>query len=165
MINGAHVILYSTDAEKDRAFFRDVLSFGHVDVGGGWLIFSLPVSELALHPASANGSHELYLMCEDVNAFIAQMQARGVECSAVESLGWGMRTQIRLPGGGQLGVYQPRHARPQAAPAAPARAKPRVKRRAPVKSKASRKSTPLERTRAKKTSAKKKGKAARRRRS
>jgi hypothetical protein len=155
MISGAHVILYSTDAEKDRAFFRDVLSLGHVDVGGGWLIFGFPPSELAVHPASANGTHELYLMCDDVNAFIAQMQARGIECSAVESLGWGQRTQIRLPGGGQLGVYQPRHARPQSKSSALPRAK-----RATAKSKASRpkraKSRPANK-------AKKKGKAARRR--
>jgi hypothetical protein len=154
MINGAHVIIYSADAEKDRAFFRDVLSLGHVDVGGGWLIFALPASELAMHPASGSGSHELYLMCEDVNAFVAQMQARGIECTAVESLGWGLRTQVRLPGGGQLGVYEPRHARPQAKSASPARAK-----RGTAKSKASRPRRP------KRTPAKKKGKAARRRRS
>jgi len=149
MINGAHVIIYSADAEKDRAFFRDVLSLGHVDVGGGWLIFGLPPSELAVHPASGNGTHELYLMCDDVNAFIAKMQARGIECSAVESLGWGMRTQIRLPGGGQLAVYQPRHARPEAKSAAPARAK---RGTAKPKAKAKKK-------------AKKKAKSARRRRS
>ena len=157
MINGAHVIIYSADAEKDSAFFRDVLSFGHVDVGGGWLIFALPASELALHPASGNGTHELYLMCDDVNAFIAKMQARGVECSAVESLGWGMRTQIRLPGGGQLGVYEPRHARPQATPVAAPRAK-----RGTAKPKASRS---VRSKRAKRPAAKKKGKAARPRRS
>jgi len=157
MINGAHVIIYSTDAEKDRAFFRDVFSLGHVDVGGGWLIFALPPSELAVHPASTNGTHELYLMCDDVNAFIAQMQARGIECSAVESLGWGMRTQIRLPGGGQLGVYQPRHARPQAKSVAAPRAK-----RGTAKPKASRTARSK---RAKGRPAKKKGKAARPRRS
>jgi hypothetical protein len=107
-----------------------------------------------MHPASGSGSHELYLMCEDVNAFVAQMQARGIECTAVESLGWGLRTQVRLPGGGQLGVYEPRHARPQAKSASPARAK-----RGTAKSKASRPRRP------KRTPAKKKGKAARRRRS
>jgi catechol 2,3-dioxygenase-like lactoylglutathione lyase family enzyme len=157
MLNGAHVILYSTDAEKDRAFFRDVLSLGNVDVGGGWLIFALPPSELAVHPASANGTHELYLMCDDVNAFIVQMQARGVECSAVESLGWGMRTQIRLPGGGQLGVYQPRHARPQMKSVPAARTK-----RGTAKPKASRAARSK---RAKGRPAKKKGKRARPRRS
>jgi catechol 2,3-dioxygenase-like lactoylglutathione lyase family enzyme len=158
MISGAHVIIYSADAEKDRAFFRDVLSLGHVDVGGGWLIFALPPSELALHPAAAGGMHELYLMCDDVNAFIAQMQARGIECSAVESLGWGMRTQIRLPGGGPLGVYQPRHARPQAQSAATARSK-----RATAKPKAARAVRSSRRAKSRPT--KKKGKAARSRRS
>jgi catechol 2,3-dioxygenase-like lactoylglutathione lyase family enzyme len=157
MINGAHVIIYSADAEKDRAFFRDVLSLGHVDVGGGWLIFAFPPSELAVHPASSGETHELYLMCDDVNAFIAQMQARGVECSAVESLGWGQRTQIRLPGGGQLGVYQPRHARPQARSPVAARPKRRT-----AKSKSSRKAPSRP---AKRSPAKKKGRATRRRRS
>ncbi len=112
MINGAHVVLYSTDPDKDRAFFRDVLALGHVDVGHGWIIFALPPSELAVHPADANDTHELYLMCEDVDDFIAKMAEHGIECSPTESLGWGRRTQLRLPGGGKLGVYQPRHARP-----------------------------------------------------
>lgn len=160
MINGAHVILYSADAEQDRAFMRDVLSFAHVDVGGGWLIFALPASELAVHPAPSNGTHELYLMCDDVNAFVAQMQAKGVECSALESLGWGMRTQIRLPGGGQLGVYQPRHARPQAAARAKSKPKPRVAAKA--KSSRSQKKRSARKGRSK---TKQKGKAARRRRS
>ena len=113
MINGAHVVLYSTDPEKDRAFFRDILALGHVDVGHGWLIFALPASEMAIHPAEANDKHELYLMCADVDAFIAQMRSHGVECSPIEALGWGRRTQVRLPGGGRLGIYQPRHARPE----------------------------------------------------
>jgi len=168
IINGAHVIIYSADPQRDRAFFRDVLSLGHVDVGGGWLIFALPASELAMHPTSGSGSHELYLMCEDVNAFIGQMQARGIECSPVESLGWGMRTQIRLPGGGQLGVYEPRHARPEAKTAAPARAKRTTAKpkasRGQAKRKAGKKQAGKKQA-GKKQAGKKKGKATHRRRS
>lgn len=112
MITGAHAIIYSTNAEADRAFLRDVLEFDHVDVGHGWLIFSLPPAELAVHPGSSNDAHELYLMCDDIAAFIARMADHKVTCSAVQSLGWGSLTKIDLPGGGKLGVYQPRHARP-----------------------------------------------------
>ena len=112
MINGAHAIISSTDPEADRAFFRDVLKLGHVDVGEGWLIFALPPSELAVHPSQKNDVHELYLMCDDVTEFIGAMKQHGVGCSDPENLGWGIRTQLSLPGGGRLGVYQPRHARP-----------------------------------------------------
>ena len=185
MINGAHVIIYSTDAEADREFFRDVLGLTHVDVGGGWLIFGLPPSEVAVHPAgggmeegeeagesngnghsagnggedeeleaggededlgeaeaeseegtgleadadedveeeieddgggaageAAGGRHELYLMCDDIEVFVDQVGARSMECSPVQDQGWGLVTMVTLPGGGQLGVYQPRHARP-----------------------------------------------------
>jgi len=112
MINGAHVIIYSKDAEADRAFVRDVLGFPYVDVGHGWLIFALPPSELAVHPADAGDSHELYLMCDDLTATMAELTAKGVACETPESLGWGMRTRIGLPGGGKLAIYQPRHARP-----------------------------------------------------
>jgi catechol 2,3-dioxygenase-like lactoylglutathione lyase family enzyme len=112
MINGAHVIIYSTDAEADRAFFRDVLKFPHVDVGHGWLIFRMPDSELAVHPADAGDSHELYLMCDDLTATMAELTAAGVACEPPESLGWGTRTRLTLPGGSKLAIYQPRHARP-----------------------------------------------------
>ena len=84
----------------------------HVDVGGGWLIFALPPAEVAVHPGKQNDRHELYLMCEDVRGFIAQMKQRGIACSAVKDEGWGLLTQLTLPGGGKLGVYEPRHARP-----------------------------------------------------
>lgn len=114
MINGAHAIIYSTNPEADRAFLRDVLAFPHVDVGHGWLIFSLPPAEVAVHPASQNDAHELYFMCDDIEAFIAQMATHKVACSDVQSMGWGRLTKVELPGGGKLGVYQPRHARPQA---------------------------------------------------
>ena len=112
MITGAHAIIYSTNAEADRAFLRDVLAFDNADVGHGWLIFALPPAEVAVHPGSRNDMHELYLMCDDVAAFITRMAEHKVACSAVQNLGWGLLTKVELPGGGKLGVYQPRHARP-----------------------------------------------------
>ena len=113
MITGAHSIIYSTNPDADRAFLRDVLALTHVDVGHGWLIFGLPPSEIAVHPADANGAHELYLMCDDVEAFVREMTTHGIACGPVQNQGWGMLTQLTLPGGGTLGVYQPRHARPE----------------------------------------------------
>jgi catechol 2,3-dioxygenase-like lactoylglutathione lyase family enzyme len=110
MIIGMHAIIYSRDAEADRAFFRDLLGFGSVDVGGGWLIFALPPSEIAVHPAEDNGRHELYLMCDDIDAEVARLRARNVACSAISDEGWGLLAAIRLPGGGDLGLYEPRHA-------------------------------------------------------
>jgi catechol 2,3-dioxygenase-like lactoylglutathione lyase family enzyme len=112
MIDGAHFIIYSTNPDADRAFLRDVLKFPHVDAGQGWLIFGLPPAEMAVHPSDRNGAHELYLMCDDVEAFVAEMQAHGTPCAPVQNQGWGAVTQLTLPGGGHLGVYQPRHARP-----------------------------------------------------
>ncbi len=108
MITGAHVIVYSRDSDADRAFFRDVLECPHVDAGGGWLIFKLPPGEVAVHP-SEGASHELYLMCDDVNTTVEQLAAKGVSCGPVSDQGWGLLTSIRLPGGGQLGLYEPRH--------------------------------------------------------
>jgi catechol 2,3-dioxygenase-like lactoylglutathione lyase family enzyme len=108
MITGAHVIVYSPDADADRAFFRDVLQYPHVDAGGGWLIFKLPPGEVAVHPADGP-SHELYLMCDDVTATVEQLAAKGVTCGEVSDEGWGLLTSIRLPGGGELGLYEPRH--------------------------------------------------------
>jgi catechol 2,3-dioxygenase-like lactoylglutathione lyase family enzyme len=112
MINGAHVIIYSTDAEADRAFLRDVLGFRNVDVGGGWLIFALPESEVAVHSAEKNGAHELYLMTDDLEMEIAKLADAGVVCDPVQDQGYGLVTAIALPGGGKLGLYEPRHARP-----------------------------------------------------
>ena len=109
MITGAHVIVYSRDADADRAFFRDVLDYSHADAGGGWLIFKLPPGEVAVHPAEGPPSHELYLMCDDVNATVEQLAAKGVSCEPVSDQGWGLLTGIRLPGGGELGLYEPRH--------------------------------------------------------
>ncbi len=125
MITGAHSILYSKKPEADRGFLKDVLGLPNVDVGDGWLIFGLPPSEVAVHPSSKNGLHELYLMCDDVEAFIARMRKHKLACSPARDLGWGILTQLTLPGGGKLGVYQPRHARPKSAKASPARAKPK----------------------------------------
>ena len=113
MIIGAHSIIYSTNPEADRAFLRDVLKLANVDVGGGWLIFGLPPAELAVHPSSSNDVQELYLMCDDLETFIAEMKGRNVACSPAQSQGWGVLTRVTLPGGGTLGVYQPRHARPR----------------------------------------------------
>jgi catechol 2,3-dioxygenase-like lactoylglutathione lyase family enzyme len=110
VLTGAHAILYSADAEADRAFIADVLGFASVDAGGGWLIFALPRAELAVHPAEAGGGHELYLMCDDIEATVAELRARGVELTRpVSDERWGLVTAIKLPGGGQLGLYEPRH--------------------------------------------------------
>src|SRR5437868_536069 len=107
MITGAHSIIYSTNPEADRAFLRDVLGFPHVDVGGGWLIFGLPPAEVAVHPSDRNDLQELYLMCDDVDAFVVDMRARAVACAPVQHQAWGRLTNITLPGGGKLGVYEP----------------------------------------------------------
>jgi len=111
-VSGAHMILYSANGDADRAFLRDVLDFPHVDVGHGWLIFALPASEIAIHPAQTSGEHEIYLMVDDVAAFAARMNDRGILCTPPRDQGWGVLTQLSLPGGGQLGIYEPRHARP-----------------------------------------------------
>src|ERR1700722_10556961 len=109
MIFGAHLIVYSKDAEADRAFLRDVLGFTSIDAGHGWLIFALPPAEVAVHPAEENGKHELYLMCDDLQAEITSLTAKGIACSDVHEERWGSRTSIRLPGGGEVGLYQPKH--------------------------------------------------------
>jgi len=109
MISGAHVIVYSKDAEADRAFFRDVLKFPSVDAGHGWLIFALPPAEAAFHPGELNGAHELYLMCDDLAAEMTALATKGVECSEVHQERWGSITRITLPGGGAIGLYQPKH--------------------------------------------------------
>jgi predicted enzyme related to lactoylglutathione lyase len=111
MISGAHVIVYSTDADADRAFFRDVLNLDNVDSGGGWLIFALPPAEVALHPAEANGRHELYLLCTDLEATLAELKRNGIATRGpVREQDWGRLATIVLPGGGDLGIYQPKHA-------------------------------------------------------
>lgn len=112
MINGGHVIIYSKDAEADRAFFKNVLKFGNVDVGGGWLIFKLPPSEIAVHPSDENDLHEFYLMCDDLEAEMARLKKAGIPCDPPNTQPYGFMTQLTLPGGGKLGLYQPRHERP-----------------------------------------------------
>jgi hypothetical protein len=109
MIFGAHVIVYSKDSAADRAFLRDVLGFGSVDAGHGWLIFALPPAEVAVHPADANERPELYLMCDDLRAEIATLKEKGVECSEMQEARWGSIVKIGLPGGGEVGLYQPKH--------------------------------------------------------
>lgn len=113
MITGLHAVIFTRDAERDRAFFRDVLEFPSVDAGGGWLIFALPPAELAAHPAEEGGQHQLYLMCADVEATVAELTAKGVEFARpISDEGFGLVTAIRLPGGGELGLYQPKHPSP-----------------------------------------------------
>jgi catechol 2,3-dioxygenase-like lactoylglutathione lyase family enzyme len=112
MINGAHIIIYSKDAEADRGLLRDVLGFPYVDVGHDWLIFRLPQAEAAVHPSDENDKHELYLMCDDVDEAVRELQASGVACEPFNTQAWGKTTRIRLPGGGALGLYEPRHPRP-----------------------------------------------------
>ena len=109
MVNGAHVILFSKDADADRAFFRDVLEYRFADAGHGWLIFALPPAEAAFHPAESNGPHELYLLCTDLKAEMVALKEKGVECSAVHEERWGSITRFKLPGGGEVGLYQPKH--------------------------------------------------------
>jgi predicted enzyme related to lactoylglutathione lyase len=118
MVNGAHILIYTTDPEADRAFFRDVLQFPSVDVGGGWLIFALPPAEAAFHPIDGSGmpaqadrmigSH-VYLMCDDLRATIADLAKKNVVCAAVQEERWGTRTTVSLPSGAEIGLYQPKH--------------------------------------------------------
>jgi catechol 2,3-dioxygenase-like lactoylglutathione lyase family enzyme len=111
MITGLHAILYSPDADKVRAFLRDVLGLKSVDAGHGWLIFAAPPAELAAHPTEGNEGprHELYLMCDDLKATMKELSGKGVQCSAITEARWGSITSIHLPGGGELGLYQPKH--------------------------------------------------------
>jgi catechol 2,3-dioxygenase-like lactoylglutathione lyase family enzyme len=107
MISGAHVIVYSQDADADRIFFRDVLGFRSVDAGHGWLIFALPPAEAAFHPGG--DKHELYFMCDDLAVEMATLAAKGVVCGEVHQERWGSITTVPLPGGGKIGLYQPKH--------------------------------------------------------
>ncbi len=113
MISGAHGIIYSKDAEADKAFLRDVLKLNNVDVGQGWLIFALPPSEIAIHPSEKSQHHEIYLICDDINVFIEEMKKKKIDCSEVQDQGWGLLSELTLPGGGKIGVYEARHERPK----------------------------------------------------
>ncbi len=131
MITGAHAIVYTRDARAARAFFRDVLGFPSVDVGEGWLIFGLPPAELAAHPAGADddGRHELYLMCDDIHGTVGALKAKGVEFTGEPAdRGWGILATLRIPGGGEIGLYEPRHPRPGPARASRPRARKAAKR-------------------------------------
>jgi predicted enzyme related to lactoylglutathione lyase len=110
MINGVHALIYAKDADKTRAFFRDVLELPSVDAGHGWLIFALPPAELGIHPADGEQRHELYLMCDDVDATVKELKSKGVEFARpIKDEGFGRVTAIKVPGGGELGLYEPRH--------------------------------------------------------
>lgn len=112
MIKGAHTVVFTKDAEADREFFRHVLKFPYVDTGGGWLIFKMPPSEMAFHPSDVNSQHLFYLLCEDIQAFIETMNKHEIKTSDIRKEPWGLIVEITLPGGGQLGVYEPLHQQP-----------------------------------------------------
>jgi catechol 2,3-dioxygenase-like lactoylglutathione lyase family enzyme len=113
MINGAHAIVFASDPEASRAFFRDVLGVPSVDAGGGWLIFALPPAELAFHPTEGESHHELYLMCDDIAATVDELESRGAEIvHPVSDEGFGLMTHVRVPGAGEIGIYEPRHPSP-----------------------------------------------------
>lgn len=137
MIIGAHSIIHSKNVDADRTFLKDVLKLAYVDAGHGWLIFGLPPSEIAFHPSESNDKHEFYFICENIRAFVDAMNERGVACSPVQTQRWGLLTEVTLPGGGAIGVYEPLHPRPPAPAAKSAtKSKRRVKRSARKKSRA-----------------------------
>jgi catechol 2,3-dioxygenase-like lactoylglutathione lyase family enzyme len=109
MIFGTHVIVYSKDANADRRFFREVLGFSSVNAGDGWLIFALPPAEVAVHPSEGDDRHELFLVCDDLKAEVSALKGKGVQCSDPQEARWGSVTKVRLPGGGEVGLYQPKH--------------------------------------------------------
>jgi catechol 2,3-dioxygenase-like lactoylglutathione lyase family enzyme len=109
MLTGAHVVIYSKDAESDRAFFRDVLGFRSVDAGHNWLIFALPAAEAAFHPHDENNVHEMYLVCDNLRAQMAALEKKGVRFGEIAEQRWGTHTTMLLPGGGVIGLYEPKH--------------------------------------------------------
>ena len=112
MINGAHVVMYTKDPEADRGFFRDVLKFPSVDAGHGWLIFAMPPLEAAFHDSETSNQHELYLMCEDIMTTLQDLKSKNVKVSDVTEQRWGKLAAITLPGGGKIGIYEPKHPSP-----------------------------------------------------
>ncbi len=112
MIDGAHIVIYTKDPEADRAFFRDVLEFSSVDAGHGWLIFAMPPLEAAFHDSEENDQHELYLMCDDISATLKDLESKNVRVSEVTEQSWGRLAAFALPGGGRIGIYQPKHPSP-----------------------------------------------------
>jgi catechol 2,3-dioxygenase-like lactoylglutathione lyase family enzyme len=109
MLTGAHVVIYSKDAEADRKFFGDILGFRSVDAGHGWLIFGLPAAEVAFHSHDNNNQHEMFLVCDNLKAQMAALEKKGVRCGEIGEERWGTRTTISLPGGGEVGLYEPKH--------------------------------------------------------
>jgi hypothetical protein len=114
MIIGAHIMVQSRNDKADQKFLTDVLKLSSVDNGGGFLIFGVPPAEIAVHASDKNDAHELFFMSDDIAGFVAEMKKRGIACTAPANRGWGTMTQLTLPGGGKLGVYQPHHKRPRA---------------------------------------------------
>ena len=112
MISGAHVMIFTRDEDADRAFLRDVLEIPCIDSGGGWLIYKLPPTELGVHGGEQNDVHQLYFMCDNLDAKIARLGEHGAKCSEPFSASWGRATSVPLPGGGKIGLYEPRHVRP-----------------------------------------------------
>ena len=112
MIDGAHIVIYSRDPEADRTFFRDVLKFSSVDAGHGWLIFAMPPLEAAFHDSEKNDHHELYFMCDDIAATLKDLKSKNVKVSEMNEQRWGKLATFALPGGGKIGVYQPKHPSP-----------------------------------------------------
>jgi catechol 2,3-dioxygenase-like lactoylglutathione lyase family enzyme len=134
MINGLHALIYVKDAAKARAFFRDVLGFRSVDAGEGWLIFAMPPAELGVHPADGDAPyHELHFMCDDLAATMADLARKRVKCSAPISAGWGTITKVTVPGGGEIGLYEPRHPTAIRTKPSAAKTKAKAKRRAPAR--------------------------------
>jgi hypothetical protein len=109
VINGVHALIYSREADEVRSFFRDVLARPSVDAGDGWLIFALPPAELAVHPTEGSAHHELYLMCDDIEGTMQELEGKGLDCKPVKDEGWGLVTSIQLPGGDEIGLYEPKH--------------------------------------------------------
>jgi predicted enzyme related to lactoylglutathione lyase len=113
VITGIHAIVFSQEAEKTRAFFADVLGLSSVDAGGGWPIFALPPAELAVHPTDGDGHHQLYVMCDDIHATLAELKGKGAEVAGeVSDEGWGLLASVRLPDGSEFPIYEPRHPSP-----------------------------------------------------
>ena len=133
MITGTHSVIYSSNPEADRNFFKKILKFPNVDIGHGWLIFGLPPSEIAIHPSNGSESHEFFLMCSDINLFIKEMSKHKINCSPIENQRWGNLVYLTLPGGGKLGVYEPKHARPENSKILIPKAKDQPKNKSPRK--------------------------------
>jgi len=160
MIIGAHIMLHSTNDKADMAFLSDVLKLQSINAGGGYMIYAVPPAEMSIHGSESNDIHRLYLMCQDIAAFTGEMTKHGIAFSTPVRQSWGTATEITLPGGGRLGVYQPRHERPELAVAKPAERKKtnkRAKKAAPKKAARPATRKPAKSAARKNTAAKKRG--------